>query len=100
MPALAGTCVTLFQTPASATPATSRRSRSTYGNVHRDVNPTGIVPKGMNLAGPLTAPPRGLGGHPFETATAPGPIDIASERGSRPLAPSSPPARGEPRLAL
>ena len=52
-----------------------------YYIVHRDVNPTGIVPKGPALEGLLT--PHGreeLGGSPFGDGTAPGPITIPSEQ--------------------
>ena len=45
------------------------------------MNPTGIVPKGPDLAGLLTPHHREeLGGRPFGDGTAPGPIGIESER--------------------
>ncbi|MCA1702918.1 MAG: glutathione S-transferase family protein, partial [Actinobacteria bacterium] len=43
-----------------------------YYQVHRDINPTGIVPAGPDLSGWLTAHGReALGGRPFGTGTPP-----------------------------
>ena len=49
--------------------------------MHRDVNPTGVIPKGPDLSGLLTPHHREeLGGRPFGDGTAPGPITDPSER--------------------
>ena len=46
-----------------------------YYIVHRDINPTGIVPKGPVLTEWLTDHGRqDLGGSPFGDGTAPGPV--------------------------
>ena len=64
----------LFQTPGFGDTIDFVHIKSHYYEVHRDVNPTGVVPKGPDLAGWLT--PHGredLGGRPFGDGTPPGP---------------------------
>ncbi|HNE36943.1 MAG TPA: hypothetical protein PKZ82_10565, partial [Microthrixaceae bacterium] len=46
-----------------------------YYRVHRDINPTGIVPLGPDLADWMQPHGReALGGSPFGAGTAPGPL--------------------------
>ena len=69
----------LFQTPGFGDTIDFVHIKSHYYEVHRDVNPTGVVPKGPDLAGWLT--PHGredLGGRPFGEGSPPGP-PVASE---------------------
>lgn len=81
MPALWGYLRDLFQTPGFGDTCDFPQIKEHYYNVHRDVNPTGIVPKGPDLAGLLTPHHREeLGGSPFGEGTAPGPIEAESER--------------------
>ena len=64
----------LFQTPGFGDTTDFVHIKRHYYEVHRDINPTGIVPKGPDLSGWLT--PHGreqLGGRPFGEGTPPGP---------------------------
>lgn len=62
-----------------------------YYEVHRGINPTGVVPAGPDLSGWLTEHAREqLGGRPFGDGSAPGPVP-PGERvppGSNPLVPA------------
>ncbi|MFN7242906.1 MAG: glutathione S-transferase C-terminal domain-containing protein, partial [Dietzia cercidiphylli] len=81
MPALWGYLRDLFQTPGFGDTCDFPQIKEHYYNVHRDVNPTGIVPKGPDLAGLLSPHHREeLGGRPFGAGTAPGSIEDPSER--------------------
>ena len=81
MPALWGYLRDLFQTPGFGDTCDFPQIKEHYYAVHTDVNPTGVVPKGPNLAGLLTPHHREeLGGSPFGDGTAPGPIVEPSER--------------------
>lgn len=81
MPALWGYLRDLFQTPGFGDTCDFPQIKEHYYAVHLDVNPTGVVPKGPDLAGLLSAHGReALGGSPFGDGTAPGPIAIESER--------------------
>lgn len=74
-PALWGYARDLFQTPGFGDTVDFVQIKQHYYIVHRDVNPTGIVPKGPDLAGWLTPHGReALGGSPFGDGTAPGPV--------------------------
>ncbi len=64
----------LFQTPGFGDTIDFAQIKAHYYIVHKDVNPTGIVPKGPDLSGWTT--PHGrerLGGTPFGDGTPPGP---------------------------
>jgi putative glutathione S-transferase len=64
----------LFQTPGFGDTIDFAQTKEHYYVVHRNINPSGIVPLGPDLPGFLT--PHGreqLGGHPFGDGTPPGP---------------------------
>ncbi|OFE14214.1 glutathione-dependent reductase [Humibacillus sp. DSM 29435] len=74
MPALWGYARDLFQTPGFGDATDFTQIKQHYYIVHKDVNPTGIVPAGPDLSNWAT--PHGreqLGGSPFGDGTAPGP---------------------------
>ena len=74
MPALWAYGRDLFQTPGFGDTIDFVHIKSHYYEVHRDINPTGIVPLGPDLTG--WASPHGreaLGGRPFGDGTPPGP---------------------------
>ncbi|HET7397498.1 MAG TPA: glutathione S-transferase C-terminal domain-containing protein [Intrasporangium sp.] len=75
MPALWGYARDLFQTPGFGDTIDFTHIKAHYYVVHRDINPTGIVPAGPDLSG--WAEPHGresLGGSPFGQGTPPGPV--------------------------
>ena len=64
----------LFRTPGFGDTVDFRHVKRHYYEVHRDLNPSGIVPQGPDLSGWLA--PHGreeLGGRPFGDGTPPGP---------------------------
>ncbi len=64
----------LFQTPGFGDTIDFVHIKRHYYCVHRDINPTGIVPAGPDLAGWLLPHDRGaLGGRPFGDGSPPGP---------------------------
>ncbi len=64
----------LFQTPGFGDTIDFDHIKRHYYEVHRDINPTGIVPKGPDLSNWATPHHREqLGGSPFGDATPPGP---------------------------
>jgi putative glutathione S-transferase len=64
----------LFQTPGFGDTVDFNQIKAHYYRVHRDVNPTGIVPLGPSLSNWLEPHDRAsLGGNPFGDGTAPGP---------------------------
>jgi putative glutathione S-transferase len=64
----------LFQTPGFGDTTDFDHVKRHYYEVHRDINPTGIVPAGPDLSGWTTAHGREqLGGRPFGDGTAPPP---------------------------
>jgi putative glutathione S-transferase len=64
----------LFQTPGFGDTVDFDHIKRHYYDVHRDINPTGIVPAGPDLRGWLTDHGReSLGGRPFGDGTPPGP---------------------------
>lgn len=74
MPVLWAYARDLFQTPGFGDTTDFVHVKSHYYEVHRDINPTGVVPAGPDLAGWAT--PHGreeLGGRPFGDGTPPGP---------------------------
>nr|WP_212845975.1 glutathione S-transferase C-terminal domain-containing protein [Catellatospora sp. IY07-71] len=65
----------LFTTPGFGDTIHFGHIKSHYYEVHRDINPTGIVPAGPDPAGWLTPHHREqLGGRPFGDGTPPGPV--------------------------
>jgi len=82
----------LFQTPGFGDTIDFVQIKQHYYVTHRDINPTGIVPDGPDLANWLD--PHGrehLGGEPFGDGTPPGPVRKGEELapGSSPLYPAS-----------
>ena len=64
----------LFQTPGFGDTTDFDHIKRHYYEVHRDINPTGIVPVGPDLSGWLEPHDRQqLGGRPFGDGTPPGP---------------------------
>ncbi len=64
----------LFQTPGFGDTIDFAQIKQHYYGVHREINPSGIVPAGPDLRGWLTAHGRAeLGGRPFGDGTPPGP---------------------------
>ena len=75
MPNLWGYARDLFQTPGFGDTVDFEQIKAHYYVVHEDINPTGIIPKGPDVSGWLSAHGREeLGGTPFGTGTAPGPV--------------------------
>ncbi len=78
MPVLWAYARDLYQTPGFGDTVDFTHIKRHYYLVHRDINPTGIVPQGPDLRGWLTPHGReGLGGRPFGDGTAPGPVPAA-----------------------
>lgn len=74
MPVLWAYARDLFQTPGFGDTTDFVQIKSHYYEVHRDINPTGVVPLGPDLAGWGTPHGReSLGGRPFGDGTPPGP---------------------------
>jgi glutathionyl-hydroquinone reductase len=64
----------LFQTPGFGDTIDFAQIKEHYYVVHKNVNPSGIVPLGPDVSGWLTPHDREqLGGHPFGDGTPPGP---------------------------
>jgi putative glutathione S-transferase len=75
LPALWAYARDLFQTPGFGDTTDFTHIKAHYYVVHRDINPTGIIPAGPDLTS--WAAPHGreeLGGSPFGDGTAPGPV--------------------------
>jgi putative glutathione S-transferase len=74
MPTLWAYARDLFQTPGFGDTIDFDHIKRHYYCVHDDINPTGIIPAGPDLAGWLTPHGRdSLGGRPFGDGTPPGP---------------------------
>ena len=74
MPALWAYARDLFQTPGFGDTVDFDHIKRHYYLVHKDINPTGVVPKGPDLTGWTTPHGReALGGRPFGDGTPPGP---------------------------
>jgi putative glutathione S-transferase len=74
MPVLWAYARDLFQTPGFGDTIDFDHIKRHYYQVHRDINPTGIVPVGPDLSGWTTPHHREeLGGRPFGDGTPPGP---------------------------
>jgi glutathionyl-hydroquinone reductase len=92
MPVLWAYARDLFQTPGFGDTVDFDHIKRHYYEVHRDINPTGIVPAGPDLSGWLTPTGReALGGRPYGTGRAPGPPSPAETvpAGHTPLATSA-----------
>lgn len=75
MPVLWAYARDLFQTPGFGDTCDFVQIKQHYYIVHSDINPTGVVPKGPDLANWLTPHGReALGGRPFGEGTPPGPV--------------------------
>jgi putative glutathione S-transferase len=80
MPVLWAYARDLFQTPGFGDTIDFVQIKQHYYIVHRDINPTGIVPAGPDPSGWLTPHGReSLGGSPFGDGTAPGPVAAGEE---------------------
>ena len=78
MPVLWAYARDLFQTPGFGDTTDFVQIKQHYYIVHSDINPTGVVPKGPDLANWLTPHGReALGGRPFGDGTPPGPTPNA-----------------------
>jgi putative glutathione S-transferase len=78
MPVLWAYARDLFQTPGFGDTVDFDHVKRHYYQVHRDINPTGVVPAGPDLAGWLTPHHREeLGGRPFGDGTPPPPPEPA-----------------------
>ncbi len=78
MPVLWAYARDLFQTPGFGDTIDFTHVKRHYYEVHRDVNPTGIVPAGPDLSNWLEPHGRdALGGRPFGDGTPPGPPPAA-----------------------
>jgi putative glutathione S-transferase len=78
MPVLWAYARDLFQTPGFGDTIDFDQIKEHYYVVHRDVNPTGVVPAGPDTSGWTTPHDRErLGGHPFGDGTPPGPVPPA-----------------------
>ncbi|RKR91477.1 putative glutathione S-transferase [Micromonospora pisi] len=75
MPVLWAYARDLFQTPGFGDTVDFDQIKRHYYEVHKDINPTGIVPSGPDLRGWLDPHGReALGGRPFGDGTPPGPV--------------------------
>ncbi|WP_326559609.1 glutathione S-transferase family protein [Micromonospora sp. NBC_01796] len=75
MPVLWAYARDLFQTPGFGDTVDFEQIKEHYYVVHRDINPTGIVPIGPDLSGWLDPHGReSLGGRPFGNGAPPGPV--------------------------
>ena len=82
MPVLWAYARDLFQTPGFGDTVDFVDIKRHYYEVHRDLNPLGIVPRGPELANWLTAHGReALGGSPFGDGTPPGEVRDPLEPG-------------------
>lgn len=81
MPNLWGYLRDLFQTPGFGDTTDITQIKQHYYIVHKEINPTQIVPLGPDLSGLRTPHGReALGGTPFgDRATAPGPVPTGEE---------------------
>jgi glutathionyl-hydroquinone reductase len=80
MPVLWAYARDLFQTPGFGDTTDFVHIKRHYYEVHRDINPTGVVPLGPDLTNWLTPHGReALGGRPFGDGTPPGPVRRGEE---------------------
>ncbi|TWS18450.1 glutathione S-transferase family protein [Tsukamurella asaccharolytica] len=77
MPVLWAYARDLFQTPGFGDATHFEHIKQHYYEVHRDINPSGIVPKGPDLKNWFSEHGREkLGGSPFGAGTAPAPLPV------------------------
>lgn len=91
MPALWAYARDLFQTPGFGDTTDFVQIKQHYYIVHEDINPTQFVPKGPDLSNWLEPHGReSLGGSPFGSGTAPGPVRAGEQvtSGHNPLYPA------------
>ena len=80
MPVLWAYARDLFQTPGFGDTIDFTQIKQHYYGVHKEINPSGIVPAGPDLAGWRTPHGReALGGRPFGDGTPPGPTKAGEE---------------------
>lgn len=80
MPVLWAYARDLFQTPGFGDTVDFAQIKAHYYIVHKDLNPTQIVPQGPDTANWLSPHGReSLGGRPFGDGTAPGPVRAGEE---------------------
>jgi putative glutathione S-transferase len=80
MPVLWAYARDLFQTPGFGDTTDFDHIKRHYYEVHLDINPTGVVPSGPDLANWLEPHHRHtLGGRPFGDGTPPGPVVMGEE---------------------
>lgn len=80
MPALWGYLRDLYQTPGFGDTTDFTQIKQHYYIVHHEINPRGVIPKGPDLSGLLSAHGRDeLGGSPFGDGIAPGPVAAGEE---------------------
>lgn len=80
MPNLWGYLRDLYQTPGFGDTTDFLEIKQHYYIVHHEINPTGIVPAGPEMTNILDPHDRAsLGGSPFGTGTAPGPVPAGEE---------------------
>jgi putative glutathione S-transferase len=88
MPALWGYARDLFQTPGFGVTIDFFQTKAHYYGVHRQLNPSGVIPLGPDLANWATPHGReALGGRPFDDGTPPPPVrpDERPAPGSNPV---------------
>ena len=86
IPVLWGYLRDLFQTPGFGDTIDFWPTKEHYYIVHKEVNPTQVVPLGPDLSGLLSAHGREeLGGSPFGDGTAPEPVRADEQPGDNPL---------------
>jgi putative glutathione S-transferase len=91
MPALWAYARDLFQTPGFGDTIDFVQTKQHYYLVHKNLNPSGIVPAGPDLSGWRTPHHREeLGGRPFGDGTPPGPPLPAEQVPAARTAPASP----------
>jgi putative glutathione S-transferase len=79
MPVLWAYARDLFQTPGFGDTVDFGQIKTHYYVVHKDINPTGVIPKGPDLSGWASPHGRGqLGGRPFGDGTPPDPTSPAT----------------------
>jgi putative glutathione S-transferase len=80
MPVLWAYARDLFQTPGFGDTIDFPQIKEHYYVVHKDINPTQIIPAGPDTSDWLTAHGReSLGGSPFGDGTPPGPVAAGDE---------------------
>jgi putative glutathione S-transferase len=80
MPVLWGYARDLFRTPGFGDTIDFTQIKQHYYGVHKEINPTGIVPVGPDLSGWLTPHHREeLGGRPFGDGTPPEPPPVGEQ---------------------